>query len=95
MSMAIKTNMKDSNINCLVILPEADPSVFLIPTSLARFADLAVARIEPIASEMRRLQSDPAEIDAILADGSARAREIASGVLADVREITGFIGARR
>ncbi|MEL7228654.1 MAG: tryptophan--tRNA ligase [Pseudomonadota bacterium] len=57
-------------------------------------ADLAVAKIEPIATEMRRLMEDPGEIDTILANGAGRAREIASAVLADVKEIVGFIGAR-
>ena len=44
-------------------------------------SDLAVARLSPIAGEMRRLTADPAEIDRILADGSARARAIAQPVL--------------
>lgn len=57
-------------------------------------ADLAVAKIDPIASEMRRLQADPAEIDRILADGSRRAKVIAQQTLADVKEIVGFVGAR-
>ncbi len=57
-------------------------------------AELAVEKIGPIADEMRRLQADPAEIDAVLRHGSERAREIASGVMADVKEIVGFVGAR-
>ena len=57
--------------------------------------DLAVEKVGPIAEEMRRLQSDPAEIDAVLSKGAERAREIASQVLSDVREIIGFVGARR
>lgn len=57
-------------------------------------ADLAVAKIGPIADEMNRLQADPAEIDAILKKGSDRARDIAEQTLADVKEIVGFIGAR-
>ena len=44
---------------------------------------------------MRRLQADPTEIDAVLKDGSDRAREIACETLADVKEIVGFVGARR
>ena len=58
-------------------------------------ADLAVEKIGPITEEMRRLQSDPAEIDRILDHGADQAREIASRTLADVKEIVGFIGARR
>ena len=43
-SMAIITKIKDSSMNWLVILFDADPRVLRIPTSLARLADLAVAR---------------------------------------------------
>src|SRR5271163_5056930 len=45
-------------------------------TFKAALTDLAVAKLSPIAAEMKRLLKDPAAIDAILADGSARAREI-------------------
>ncbi len=54
-------------------------------------ADALVARIEPIAKEIARLSSDPAEIDRILGDGSARAREIATPVMDKVKDIVGFI----
>ena len=57
--------------------------------------ELAVERIGPIAGEMRRLQSDPHEIDAVLRRGADRAKEIAATTLADVKEIVGFVGARR
>jgi tryptophanyl-tRNA synthetase len=33
-------------------------------------ADLSVAKLSPITAEMKRLVSDPAEIDRILADGA-------------------------
>ena len=56
-------------------------------------ADLAVERLSPIAREMRRLTADPAQIDRILADGAARAREIARPILRDVKRIVGFVGA--
>ena len=58
-------------------------------------ADLAVAKLEPINSEMRRLMDNPDHVDAILADGSDRAREIASLTMRQVREIVGFLGQRR
>ena len=58
-------------------------------------AELAVAKIGRIADEMRRLQSDPTEIDAVLAKGSEKAREVAAKTLSDVKEIVGFVGARR
>jgi tryptophanyl-tRNA synthetase len=54
-------------------------------------ADALVARIEPIAGEIKRLTADPAEIDRILADGSARAREIATPIMGKVKDIVGFI----
>ena len=37
-------------------------------------AELAVAKLAPIAGEMRRLLADPGHIDAVLADGAARAQ---------------------
>ena len=58
-------------------------------------ADLAVAKLEPINREMRRLMDNPDHVDAILADGSDRAREIASLTMRQVREIVGFLGQRR
>jgi tryptophanyl-tRNA synthetase len=54
-------------------------------------ADLAVAKLEPVASEMRRLMADPASIDAFMADGAARAAEIAEATMTDVRKIVGFL----
>ncbi|MGI9366496.1 MAG: tryptophan--tRNA ligase [Rhizobiaceae bacterium] len=57
--------------------------------------DVAIETIGPIADEMRRLQADPAEIDNTLANGADRARAIAAETLADVKEIIGFVGARR
>ena len=54
-------------------------------------ADLAVATMGPIGDEMRRLQDDPGHIDAILADGAERASAIATGVMADVKNIMGFL----
>ena len=57
-------------------------------------SELAVGKLEPVASEMRRLMGDPAHLDAVLTDGANRATEIADPVLADVREIIGFLGAR-
>jgi tryptophanyl-tRNA synthetase len=54
-------------------------------------ADVAVAKLEPITSEMTRLSADPAEIDRILADGAGRAREIAHPILNEVKDIVGFV----
>ncbi len=55
-----------------------------------KLAELAVARIAPLADEMRRLLADVAEIDRVLQDGAERARAIAQPVMADVRRIVGF-----
>ena len=53
--------------------------------------DAAVARLSPIAEETARMMHDPAQIDAILADGAARARTIAAPIMNEVKEIVGFI----
>src|SRR5690606_37090075 len=54
-------------------------------------ADLSVAVLAPIADEMRRLVADRGEMDNILRDGAARARAIAQPVMADIRNIVGFV----
>jgi tryptophanyl-tRNA synthetase len=53
--------------------------------------DLSVAKLGPIATEMQRLLRDPVMIDAILADGSARARKIAGETMKAVKDIVGFV----
>jgi len=53
-------------------------------------AELASAKLAPIAAEMRRLLADPAEIDQILRAGADRARAIAAPIMADVRSIVGL-----
>jgi tryptophanyl-tRNA synthetase len=55
--------------------------------------DLAVAKLSPIGAEMRRLLKNPADIDAILADGAERAAAIARPILTEVRDIVGFLGS--
>jgi tryptophanyl-tRNA synthetase len=55
-------------------------------------ADLTVAKLEPIAKEMRRLLDDPAEIDRILKAGAASARAIAEPVMREVKQKVGFVG---
>ena len=56
-------------------------------------ADLAIEKLAPISSEMRRLLADPGHIDAVLADGAERAREIADPILAEITEIVGLVSA--
>jgi tryptophanyl-tRNA synthetase len=54
-------------------------------------ADLAVTKLAPIATEMRRLMGDPAEIDRILASGAGKARELAAPIMDEVKRIVGFV----
>jgi len=56
-------------------------------------ADLAVAKLSPISTEMARLMEQPDEIDAILARGAVRAREITAPILKQTYEIVGMVGA--
>jgi tryptophanyl-tRNA synthetase len=57
----------------------------------ARLADLAVAKLAPIAAEMRRIAADPGYIDQVLRDGAARADAIAAPILAEVFRMVGFL----
>jgi tryptophanyl-tRNA synthetase len=54
-------------------------------------ADLAVAKLGPIAGEVRRMVADPGYIDGFMADGAARANAIAEQTMAEVRKIVGFV----
>jgi tryptophanyl-tRNA synthetase len=54
-------------------------------------AEVATEKVGRIGAEATRLMGDRAEIDRILADGSARAREVAAPVMAKVKDIVGFI----
>lgn len=54
-------------------------------------AELAVAKLGPISSEMARLMADPAEIDRVLARGAGQAREIAAPILEKTYEIVGMV----
>jgi tryptophanyl-tRNA synthetase len=56
-------------------------------------ADLAVARISPVAAQMRRLLADPGHIDAVLAEGAGRAAAIADRTVAGVKDVLGFVRA--
>jgi tryptophanyl-tRNA synthetase len=53
--------------------------------------DVAVAKLGPISAETRKMMQDPAEIDAILADGAARARAIADPVLREAKQVIGLL----
>ncbi|MBO0332559.1 tryptophan--tRNA ligase [Sneathiella sp. CAU 1612] len=53
--------------------------------------DLAVEKFGPIGEEMKKLMADPAHVDAILKEGAERAAALAAPVLAEVKEVVGFI----
>ena len=54
-------------------------------------ADLTVSVIAPISQKMNALLEDEAEIDAILAKGADRARAISAPILAQAKDIIGFV----
>jgi tryptophanyl-tRNA synthetase len=54
-------------------------------------AELAASKLVPIGAAMRKLLAEPDHIDRILADGAARAQAIADPILAQVKDIVGFI----
>jgi tryptophanyl-tRNA synthetase len=56
-----------------------------------RLADLAVAQLGPVTSEMRRYMADPAEIDRVLRAGAEQARAIADPVVEETKRIVGFL----
>jgi tryptophanyl-tRNA synthetase len=58
----------------------------------SELAELAVVKLTPIAAEMRRLLTDPAEIDRLLQSGGEKARGIAGPIVAEVKRIVGFVG---
>jgi tryptophanyl-tRNA synthetase len=55
-------------------------------------AELTVAKLGPITSEMRRLLADPGEIDRILKAGAQKARAIATPIMDEVKKRVGFVG---
>ena len=57
-------------------------------------AELAVEKLAPIATEMRRLLDDPGAIDQILNEGAERARAITEPIMRGVRDVVGFVQPR-
>ena len=53
--------------------------------------ELIVAKLSPIRAEMQLLAVAPEHVDAVLAGGAARAREIAAPVMASVKDILGLV----
>jgi tryptophanyl-tRNA synthetase len=63
----------------------------------ARVADATIAALAPIQERYHELMTDPGEIDAVLARGDARAREVAAMTMDVVRQNVGLLpvlGAR-
>ncbi len=59
-------------------------------TLKSALADLVVSKLSPIATEMRRLLGDQAELDRLLKEGADQARAVSNPVLADVRRVVGI-----
>jgi tryptophanyl-tRNA synthetase len=53
--------------------------------------ELCVARLAPIAADMKRLVADPAHVDRILIDGADRARAIAHETMKVTKDVVGFV----
>jgi tryptophanyl-tRNA synthetase len=88
----------DNLVGIYAALAGIDPEAVLKEFGGAQFStfkpalsDLAVAKLAPIAGEMRRLLADPGHIDAVLADGAERAAVIARPVMEGVRRVVGLI----
>jgi tryptophanyl-tRNA synthetase len=57
-------------------------------------AEVVVDALAPIRERTAEILADEPELDAILADGAARAREVAAATMAAVRDRVGFLPAR-
>jgi tryptophanyl-tRNA synthetase len=75
--------------------PRAEVEAELASSSFSdfkgRLADLAVARLSPIAAEMRRISADPTYVDSVLRDGAERANAIAAPIVKEVEGLVGFL----
>jgi len=56
--------------------------------------EVCVAKLSPIASEMKRLMADPGHVDQILIEGADRARAIAAETMRAAKDIVGFVRKR-
>ncbi|HKY95673.1 MAG TPA: tryptophan--tRNA ligase, partial [Kiloniellales bacterium] len=56
-----------------------------------RLTELAVARLGPVGTEMKRLLADPGHVDAVLKDGADRARVLSAPVMEEVYRVVGFL----
>jgi tryptophanyl-tRNA synthetase len=88
----------DNLVGIYAALAEEDKAAVLRDYGGAQFstfkpalADLAVAKLAPIAGDMRRLLDQPGHIDDILVEGAARANAIAEKTMTGVKDVLGFI----
>ncbi len=86
-------------INIYAALADHTPETVIAEYAGAQFstfknalADLAVAKLTPIAGEMRKLLADPSGIDRVLKSGTERALTIALPIMSEVRRLVGFVG---
>jgi tryptophanyl-tRNA synthetase len=56
--------------------------------------ELCVAKLAPIAGQMKRLTADPGYVDSVLIDGAERARAIAVETLQATKDVIGLIRGR-
>ncbi len=89
-------------VNIYAALADMTPDAVVTQYAGAQFgtfkpalADLAVAKLSPITTQMTRLMQDPTEIDRILGQGAARAEAIARPIVDQVYDIVGMIRSRR
>jgi len=53
--------------------------------------ELVISKLEPIASETRRLLADPATIETVLRDGARRAEALATPIVEEAERLVGFL----
>ena len=75
----------------LVLEPDSHPAAKPFKNALV---ELCVAKLAPIASEMKRLVADPGHVDSVLVDGADRARVLADETMRKTMDIVGFIRKR-
>ncbi|MEN3929741.1 tryptophan--tRNA ligase [Microvirga sp. W0021] len=85
--VSIYATLTDTSIDA--VLKEFGGAQF--STFKSALADVAVNKLAPIASEMRRLMDDTAYIDQVLAEGSGKARVLATETMNGVKDIVGLL----
>ncbi len=53
--------------------------------------EVAIEKLSPITKKMRELLASPADIDAVLKDGTQRATEISAKTMSQIKDLIGFI----